>query len=97
MDKMKSLYQIITEKGADYEMESINSDHLVGMVNDEPRVIRAILERTAVVHPLNDSSPVAREVRRLEKVMVWPRDIIWQTRDKIFYPGFSRFHMQHGK
>ncbi len=97
LKEMKTLHQIIVEKGADYEYESIDCSHLIGMVGGEPRVIRAILDKAAVVHPLNDSSSYAREVRRFEKIMVWERDIVWEPREKIYQLGFTRFHPRpHG-
>lgn len=78
MDDMKSLREIIVEKGDDYEFEEIDTDHLIGLVNEEARVIHAVLERTAVVYPFNDNHN--RSLGRLEVVMVWPRDIKWRKR-----------------
>jgi hypothetical protein len=80
MPEMKSLHQIIVEKGEEYEWERIVPLHLVGMVDDNPRVITAVLERTAVVHPLNDDSPRVREVIPLHRVSIWPQDIKWEQR-----------------
>ena len=102
MDDMKSLADIITEKGNEYEFEEINPDHLIGLVNGEPRVVHAILERTAIVYPFSDSTE--RAVRRLGLVMVWPRDIVWRQRSRVFNKGFgltnfnsSKFHKREQK
>lgn len=80
MEDMKSLFQIIVEKGDAYQLEEIDAEHLVGFFQDEPVVIKAVLENTAVVHPLNDDSPPKRRLARLESAFVWPRDIRWKLR-----------------
>lgn len=92
-EEMKSLRQIIVEKGAEYEFVEIVANKLVGLVKGEARVVRAILDRTAVVHPFNDDSPNARKLARLDEVMVWPRDIEWRQRPSIFTigQGLTRF------
>lgn len=90
MNEMKSLHQLMIEKGADCEVEEINAEHLVGMVNGTPLVIRAVLDRTAVVHPLNDDSPVVRRLAALHEVFVWPQDIKWKLRLNPYDPSGSR-------
>lgn len=90
MEDMKSLFQIIVEKGDAYQLEEIDAEHLVGIFKDQPVVIRAVLDNTAVVHPLNDNSPAVRRLAKLEAAFVWPRDIRWKLR-----PASSIFGRLH--
>lgn len=87
MNDMKSLRQIIVEKGVEYESEEIDTTHLIGLLNEEARIIHAVLERTAVVSPFNNK--YNRSLGRLENVMVWPRDIKWRKRLMVDL-GFQR-------
>lgn len=80
MNEMQSIHQIIVAKGAEYEVQEIDSEHLIGVVAGSPYVIRAILDRTAVIHPFDDDSPTARKLSRLDQTFVWPRDIKWKDR-----------------
>jgi hypothetical protein len=86
MSEMKSLHQIIIEKGSEYDWQRIDPIHLVGTVDGSPRKIRAILDRTAIVNPLNDASPEARSVVPFHRIMVWPQDIKWEQRPFVDIP-----------
>lgn len=86
MNDMKSLRQVIVEKGVEYEDEEI-VPQFVGLIDGEPRVIYAILERTAVHHALDNDAD--RELKKLEQIMVWPRDIRWQRRPHIYRVGYG--------
>ncbi|MDQ6771763.1 MAG: hypothetical protein M3024_02050 [Candidatus Dormibacteraeota bacterium] len=58
-------------------------DHLAvpfpATVSGRPVTVRAVLQRTAVVHPPGDDGPEVRHLVRLNRITVDPADLRWVT------------------
>ncbi len=77
--QMKSIKQVIDDIGEDWNDTHIMEPNFIGHVRSKPMFIAAILEHTAVIHPIE--LPNERSTVNLGGVDVWPQDVRWRRRN----------------
>jgi mannitol/fructose-specific phosphotransferase system IIA component len=77
--QMKSIKQVMEDVGEDFNDTHVIEPSFIGHIRGRPMFISAILEHTAVIHPIN--LPKEKVAVNLGGVDVWPQDIRWRRRD----------------